>query len=96
LKKLKNGAIVVDQTGRTSIENVFAAGDNATVINSVTGEPMYSATGANKLGRVVGVNLAGQQAQLPGMLNSAGVKLVTLEAGRTGLTSAEAQAAGID
>ncbi len=54
---------------------------------------MYSAlaTGANKLGRVVGVNLAGQQAQLPGMLNSAGVKLVTLEAGRTGLTSAQAQ-----
>lgn len=97
LERLDNGAIVVDQAGRTSIEQVYAAGDNATVINQVTGQPMYSplATGANKLGRIVGTNLGGQAAQLPGMLNSAGVQLVTLEAGRTGLTEAEAQAAGI-
>jgi len=98
LKKLPNGAIIVDQAGRTSIENVYAAGDNATVINSVTNQPMYSAlaTGANKLGRIVGTNLGGQAAQLPGMLNSAGVKLITLEAGRTGLTEKEAAEAGID
>lgn len=98
LKKLPNGAIIVDQAGRTSIENVYAAGDNATVINSVTNQPMYSAlaTGANKLGRIVGMNLGGQAAQLPGMLNSAGVKLITLEAGRTGLTEKEAAEAGID
>lgn len=98
LKKLPNGAIIVDQAGRTSIENVYAAGDNATVINSVTNQPMYSAlaTGANKLGRIVGMNLGGQAAQLPGMLNSAGVKLITLEAGRTGLTEKEATEAGID
>lgn len=98
LKKLPNGAIIVDQAGRTSIENVYAAGDNATVINSVTNQPMYSAlaTGANKLGRIVGTNLGGQAAQLPGMLNSAGVKLITLEAGRTGLTEKEATEAGID
>lgn len=98
LKKLPNGAIIVDQAGRTSIENVYAAGDNATVINSVTNQPMYSAlaTGANKLGRIVGTNLGGQAAQLPGMLNSAGVKLITLEAGRTGLTAKEAAEAGID
>lgn len=98
LQKLKNGAIIVDQAGRTSIENVYAAGDNATVINSVTHQPMYSAlaTGANKLGRIVGTNLGGQAAQLPGMLNSAGVKLITLEAGRTGLTEKEAAAAGLE
>lgn len=98
LKKLPNGPIIVDQAGRTSIENVYAAGDNATVINSVTNQPMYSAlaTGANKLGRIVGTNLGGQAAQLPGMLNSAGVKLITLEAGRTGLTEKEATEAGID
>ncbi|ASN59387.1 CoA-disulfide reductase [Latilactobacillus curvatus] len=98
LKKLPNGAIIVDQAGRTSIENVYAAGDNATVINSVTNQPMYSAlaTGANKLGRIVGTNLGGQAAQLPGMLNSAGVKLIMLEAGRTGLTEKEATEAGID
>lgn len=98
LQKLKNGAIIVDQAGRTSIKNVYAAGDNATVINSVTHQPMYSAlaTGANKLGRIVGTNLGGQAAQLPGMLNSAGVKLITLEAGRTGLTEKEAAAAGLE
>lgn len=98
LKKMKNGAIIVDNMGKTSIEHVYAAGDNATVINAVTNEPMYSplATGANKLGRIVGNNLAGQKAVLPGMLNSAGVMLATLQAGRTGLTEAEAKAAGID
>ncbi|SPC36665.1 CoA-disulfide reductase [Latilactobacillus fuchuensis] len=98
LKRLANGAIIVDQSGHTSINHVYAAGDNATVINSVTGQPMYSplATGANKLGRIVGTNLGGQSAQLPGMLNSAGVQLVTLEAGRTGLTEAEAKTAGIE
>ncbi|MSD84120.1 CoA-disulfide reductase [Lactobacillus curvatus] len=98
LQKLKNGAIIVDQAGRTSIENVYAAGDNATVINSVTHQPMYSAlaTGANKLGRIVGTNLGGQAAQLPGMLNSAAVKLITLEAGRTGLTEKEAATAGLE
>jgi NADPH-dependent 2,4-dienoyl-CoA reductase/sulfur reductase-like enzyme len=98
LKQLKNGAIIVDKRGQTSMPNVFAAGDNATVINSVTGQPIYSAlaTSANKLGRIVGQNMAGQVSELPGMLNSAAVQLVTLEAGRTGLTEREAKEAGID
>ena len=59
---LPNGAIKVDEYGRTSIEDIYAAGDCATIKNIVSGQDMYVplATGANKLGRIVGENLAGE------------------------------------
>ena len=62
IEKLRNGAIVVDKFGRTSIEDVYAAGDCATINNYVSEKEAYVplATGANKLGRIVGENLAGQ------------------------------------
>lgn len=58
---LPNGAIIVDEFGRTSVEDIYAAGDCATIQNIVTGQDSYVplATGANKLGRIVGENLAG-------------------------------------
>lgn len=58
----KNGAIIVDNHGQTSINNIFSAGDCATIKNIITNENSYVplATGANKLGRIVGENLAGR------------------------------------
>ena len=49
---LPNGAIIVDEFGRTSVEDIYAAGDCATIQNIVTGQDSYVplATGANKLG----------------------------------------------
>ena len=71
---LRNGAIVVDSYGRTSVEDVYAAGDCATINNLITGKEAYVplATGANKLGRIVGENLAGQNNSFQG---STGIKL---------------------
>ncbi|MGO0862412.1 FAD-dependent oxidoreductase, partial [Clostridioides difficile] len=56
IKTLKNGAIVVDEDGRTSVEDIYSAGDCATIKNIVSNENAYIplATGANKLGRIVG------------------------------------------
>ena len=96
IKMLKNGAIIVNERGETNIEDIYAAGDCATVPDMVTGEDLYTplATGANKLGRVVGVNMAGGDATYPGSLGSACVKVMAYEAARTGLDEAKAEAMG--
>ena len=58
LETLKNGAIVIDAYGQTSIENVFAAGDCATVPHRFAKDKYIPlATYANKLGRLIGTNI---------------------------------------
>ncbi len=91
--KLKNGALIVDEQGRTNVSDVWAAGDNATVKHQVTGEDKYFplATGANKLGRIAGESIAGGEVNYPGTLGTSGVKFTDLELARTGLTEADAK-----
>lgn len=88
---LKNGAIVVDKEGRTNVEDVYAAGDCATLPHLLKSEPAYLplATGANKLGRIVGENLSGKHVEFEGTLGSSCLKVLGLEAGRTGLSEKE-------
>lgn len=97
IDRLANGAIVIDPQGRTSLPGVYAAGDCATVPHRVSGRPAYLplATTANKLGRMIGENLCGRERVFPGTLGSAGVKVLGVEAGRTGLSEQEAQALGV-
>lgn len=98
IERLRNGAIVVDHEGKTSLPDVYAAGDCATVPHLLKGEPAYIplATSANKLGRVVGENLAGHREVFEGTLGSSCIKLMNMEAGRTGLSEAEAKGMGLD
>lgn len=98
LKMLKNGAIIVDEYGRTSIEDVYAAGDCATIRQIVTGEDSYVplATGANKLGRIVGENLGGNNISFQGSLSSSCLKVLDMEAGRTGITENKAKSLGLN
>lgn len=98
IKMLSNGAIVVDEYGKTSIEDVYAAGDCATINQVVTGENSYVplATGANKLGRIVGENLGGENIAFQGSLSSSCLKVMDMEAGRTGITEEKAKALGLD
>lgn len=98
LKMLKNGAIIVDEHGRTSIEDVYAAGDCATIKQFVTEEDAYVplATGANKLGRIVGENLGGENISFQGSLSSSCIKVLEMEAGRTGITESKAKALGLN
>ena len=95
---LKNGAIIVDNHGRTSVEDVYAAGDCATINNIITNKVSYVplATGANKLGRIVGENLAGQDSEFQGSLSSSCIKVMNMEAARTGLSEKEIIALGFD
>lgn len=98
MKKLRNGAIVVDKFGRTSIEDVYSAGDCATINNYVSEKEAYVplATGANKLGRIVGENLAGQNNPFQGTLASSCIKVMNMEAARTGLSEKEVKDLGFD
>ena len=91
IKMVRNGAIVVDKYGRTSVEDVYAAGDCATINSLITDREIYVplATGANKLGRIVGENLAGQNNSFQGSMASSCIKVMDMEAARTGLSEKE-------
>ncbi|MDU2685895.1 CoA-disulfide reductase [Paeniclostridium sordellii] len=95
---LPNGAIIIDEFGRTSIEDIYAAGDCATIQNIVTGQDSYVplATGANKVGRIVGENLAGANNSFQGSLGSSCIKIMDMEAAATGLTETQASKLGIE
>ena len=95
---LGNGAIIVDQYGRTSVEDIYSAGDCATIKNIVTNENIYVplATGANKLGRIVGENLAGANNAFQGSLGSSCIKVMSMEAAATGLTEEKAKNLGLN
>ncbi|MDU1539124.1 MAG: CoA-disulfide reductase [Paeniclostridium sordellii] len=95
---LKNGAIIVDEFGKTSVEDIYAAGDCATIKNIVTGQDSYVplATGANKLGRIVGENLAGANISFQGSLSSSCIKVMDMEAAATGITESQAVKLGMN
>ncbi|BCR22137.1 CoA-disulfide reductase [Borrelia sp. HM] len=97
LETLQNGAIIVNEYGETSIKNIFAAGDCATIYNIVSNQNDYIplATTANKLGKVIGENLAGKRVSFKGTLGSASIKVLSLEAARAGLTEETALKIGI-
>lgn len=97
INTLPNGAIIVDHEGKTNVADIFAAGDCASVPSAFDGSPLYVplATGANKLGRVVGDTICGKPARYPGSLSSACIKLLGMEAGRTGLSERDAAKKGI-
>ncbi|WP_235869335.1 CoA-disulfide reductase [Veronia nyctiphanis] len=105
IEMLANGAIRIDQHGKTSLNDVWAAGDCASIPNAISGKDSYIplATGANKLGRLVGEAMArssasGQHQQISpftGSLGTSCIRLLGLEAGRTGLSEREAVTAGL-
>ncbi|WP_346353926.1 CoA-disulfide reductase [Azotosporobacter soli] len=97
LRMLPNGAIWINDLGETSLPDVYAAGDCASVHHLVSHKDVYIplATTANRIGRIVGENMAGGKQQFPGTLGTAAVKVMELAAGRTGITEAEAKKMGI-
>ncbi|HEX6446958.1 MAG TPA: FAD-dependent oxidoreductase [Streptosporangiales bacterium] len=95
---LPNGAVVVDEEMRTSLANVYAAGDCVALPHLVLGEPAWVPLGpaANKTGRVAGTVAAGGSSSFAGIVGTAVVKVFDLEVARTGLGLDEARAAGFD
>lgn len=94
---LADRSVLVDPGMRTSLPDVFAAGDCVALPHLVLGGPAWVPLGpaANKTGRVAGTVAAGGAASFPGIVGTAVVKVFDLEVARTGLTLAEAQAADL-
>jgi NADPH-dependent 2,4-dienoyl-CoA reductase/sulfur reductase-like enzyme len=94
---LPDRSVLVDPGMRTSLPDVFACGDCVALPHLVLGTPGWVPLGpaANKTGRVAGTVAAGGAASFPGIVGTAVVKIFDLEVARTGLTLAEAQAAGL-
>lgn len=91
------GAIGVDERLRTSLPDVYAAGDCAEHYHRVLGRPAWVPLGttANKQGRIAGRNVAGGDERFAGIVGSAITRVFELEVGRTGLSEREARAAGL-
>lgn len=91
------GAVATDDHMRTSVPNVFSAGDCAEVFHRVTGAPAYIPLGstANKQGRTAGANMAGGDEAFHGVVGTAVSKCFNLEVARTGLTEEQALGLGL-
>ncbi len=93
-----NGGIIVDRELRTSLPDIWAAGDCITVYNRSLEENSYLALGtvANKCGRIAGENILGAHKKFIGALGSAAIKICDMELGRTGLGEMDAKRLGLD
>ena len=93
----RTGAIRVDEQMRTNLGGVFAAGDCAETTHRITGCPAYVPLGttANKMGRVAGANAAGGRERFAGIVGTAIVSVCGMAIGHTGLSAAQARAAGL-
>ncbi len=91
------GAIRVDESMRTNLPDVFAAGDCITTRHLVTGEEAWIPLGdhARKQGRIAGSNVFGGTGTFRGVQGTVIVKSFDLTIGKTGLTGDEAERAGI-
>ncbi len=98
IRLARNGAVTVDREMRTSLEDVYAAGDCAVVYNRITQEDFFLPLGtvANKCGRIAGGNMAGRHDKFVGALGTAAIKVCDLEMARTGMSEQDAKRTGID
>jgi rhodanese-related sulfurtransferase len=98
LEVSERGAVLVDETMRTSDPDILAGGDCVEVRNLVTGKPGWFPFGslANRQGRVVGTNLAGGDARFEGAVGTWCLKLFDQAAAGVGLSLPEAEKAGLD
>jgi NADPH-dependent 2,4-dienoyl-CoA reductase/sulfur reductase-like enzyme len=91
------GAIAVDEEMRTSLLDVFAAGDCVITHHRLLGTTWLPlGTTAHKQGRVAGENALGGNRAFAGSLGTQVVKIFDQAAARTGLRDHEARPAGYD
>jgi len=91
------GAILVDRQMRTSLPDVFAAGDCTVTYHRLLGTGYLPlGTTAHKQGRIAGENALGGTREFAGSLGTQVVKVFDLVAARTGVRDYEAAGAGFE
>lgn len=93
----ERGGVVVDEEMRTSVADIFAAGDCVESTNLVTGKKMLLPMGsaANKQGRAAGANAMGRHLRVRGFTGTVIVKVFDRTVAKTGLSEREAEAEGL-
>lgn len=93
-----NKTIKVNEYMQTNDEDIYAVGDCVTVKNILSGKPTWSPMGssANKEGRCVAKTISGEKTPFNGVLGTGIVKLLNLNAARTGLTEKYAKDSGYE
>ncbi len=91
-------AVTVDRSLQTSVPDIFAAGDCADAYHAVTGQRVWIplALRANRAGWAAADNICGNRIELAGVAGTAVFKVFDFEVARTGITTAEAEAAGFE
>ncbi|BBA69337.1 FAD-dependent oxidoreductase [Geobacter sulfurreducens] len=92
------GAIAVDTRQCTTDPDIYACGDCCETTHLLTGKKVFIPLGstANKQGRVAGINAAGGEATFAGVIGTSILRVFAVNAGKTGLTEAEARSHGFD
>lgn len=97
LEMMANGALIVDEYMRTSVKDVYGAGDSCAVKYNPTGEPVYIplATNAIRMGLLVAKNLKEAKVKHLGTQATSAIKIYDNHMAATGLTEIAAAEAGI-
>ncbi len=92
----RTGAIRTDERMETNLRGVYAAGDCAEVLHTVSGRPVSIPLGttANKTGRVAGANAAGRRERFAGVAGTSIVGIFGMAFATTGFSEAQARAEG--
>lgn len=98
LETFRNGAILVDKTQKTSINDVYAIGDCATVYDNSIGERNYIALATNSVrsGIIAAHNVCGTTLETVGVQGSNGISIFGLNMVSTGITVEKAKKLGIE
>ena len=92
----KRGGIVVDETLKTSDDNIYAVGDAIEVVDTITGEKtMIPLAGpANKQGRIVAANVLGGKSKYKSTQGTSIAKIFDLDVAATGISEKRLIASG--
>lgn len=98
LELFKNGAFLVDKTQKTSLDDVYAIGDCATVYdNSIQGTNYIAlATNAVRSGIIAAHNVCGTHLETVGVQGSNGISIFGFNMVSTGLTFEKAKSLGFN
>jgi len=98
LKIGTTGGIMVDKFLRTSDSSVYAGGDCIESTSHITGKNIYWPMGslANRHGRIIAENIAGENLEFPDVVGTFVVKVFDINAGAVGITQRDAEKNGLN
>lgn len=92
ISMLQNGAIVVNKYMETTVADIYAGGDCATVYHHVLKKDVFIplGTNANKQGKYIGETICGTPHKYDTAIGTAMIKICDYELARTGISEKEA------